>query len=262
MRKYLTDKDTTKLSSWINIFFYKYTRGGIYVHTHCERDERPVIGITLSQLVMVIILPFLFQLSTWFLLLFPFLFIGIGNIVIFLPIKTNIFEDRGVYGGNTGLFGYTIYKDVISFHWKGKEIYTLETRINPFSWVAIKKFLWTYNNSWELTSLEGKDIKFFLIPPREHTWNITLQDENGEETKGTVTVNKYIYRTRLLYYFRYPSKEEIIAYFTFKTAVDYKGEIGKQWFTVKILNDNNLTESINEIVKEMKVTNTSDYLLN
>ena len=84
MKKYLTENQ-----KWIN--FYLKFNAGFYIEKAGYFDERPEVITSLTQLMMLIMIPLLSTfLSLWFLLLIPFVFFGYGKMYIHLPIRTGI----------------------------------------------------------------------------------------------------------------------------------------------------------------------------
>ena len=110
-------KYLTEYNSWVD---FNFSFGaGLYIEKAGYFDERPEVHITLTQLLLLIALPFLLANSFYYLLLFPFLFFGYVRLVFHLPIKTGIqdcisaswgidFFDRSVWlyvGGGGNLEG-------------------------------------------------------------------------------------------------------------------------------------------------------------
>jgi len=62
----------------------------MYVEAAGYFDERPIIHTSITQLLMLLILPIITYISLWSVLLIPLLFIGYGATYIHLPIKTGI----------------------------------------------------------------------------------------------------------------------------------------------------------------------------
>jgi hypothetical protein len=88
MRKYKTEEDITKLKGWIK--FYKAFNSSLFIEKAGYFDERPVIHTSITQLLLILLLPILAFKSLFFLLLIPFIFFGWGKLYISLPIKTGI----------------------------------------------------------------------------------------------------------------------------------------------------------------------------
>lgn len=81
---YLTENP----EKWIS--FYPKFRNGFYIEKAGYFDERPQVNTSITQLIILIALPFLLFQSVWFLLLLPLLLFGWGALYINLPIKTGI----------------------------------------------------------------------------------------------------------------------------------------------------------------------------
>ena len=93
-REYLTED-----SKWVS--FYPELSAGFFIEKAGYFDERPCIHTSLSQLLLLVLLPFLTAYSLWFLLLFPLLFFGWGKLYINLPIRTGIQDcDSAAWGVN------------------------------------------------------------------------------------------------------------------------------------------------------------------
>lgn len=75
-------------SKWVS--FYSKFNSSLFIEAAGYFDERPVFHTSVTQLLVLFTLPFLSFISLWFLLLFPFVFIGWGKLYIHLPIKTGI----------------------------------------------------------------------------------------------------------------------------------------------------------------------------
>lgn len=79
----------TENPKWIS--FYPRFGFGFYIEKAGYFDERPEINTSLTQLIMLAIIPLLsIFVSTWFLLFIPLLFFGWGKMYIHLPIRTGI----------------------------------------------------------------------------------------------------------------------------------------------------------------------------
>jgi hypothetical protein len=81
-------KYQTEHPEWVS--FYPKYHSGFYLGKAGYFDERPEINTSITQLLVLFILPFLLLQSLWFLFLIPFLIFGWGSLYIHLPIKTGI----------------------------------------------------------------------------------------------------------------------------------------------------------------------------
>jgi hypothetical protein len=92
--KYLTEDP-----SWAT--FYPTFNSGFYIEKAGYFDERPLIHTSVTQLIVLFVLPFLIYLTLWALILFPLLIFGWGSLYIHLPIKTGIQDcDSAAWGIN------------------------------------------------------------------------------------------------------------------------------------------------------------------
>lgn len=95
MKPYLTEDQ-----KWVS--FYPTASTGFYIEKAGYFDERPQINTSVTQLILLFVLPFLLAHSLWALLLLPFiLFFGWGSLYIHLPIRTGIQDcDSATWGIN------------------------------------------------------------------------------------------------------------------------------------------------------------------
>jgi hypothetical protein len=76
-------------------------RTGFYIEKAGYFDERPEVNTSVTQLIVLALLPFLVFQSLWFLLLIPLIFFGWGAMWIHLPIHTGIQDcDSAAWGFN------------------------------------------------------------------------------------------------------------------------------------------------------------------
>lgn|SRR4030042_1434722 len=95
--KYITEEDINSIKGWIRI--YSGWQFGISIDKAGYFDERPLVHVTITQLLTIVLLPILLFINSWFLCLFPLLLIGYGKMYINLPIKTGIQDcDSAKYG--------------------------------------------------------------------------------------------------------------------------------------------------------------------
>lgn len=89
----------TESPQWVS--FYPKFNAGFYVEKAGYFDERPQVHTSLTQLIVLIALPFLLSQSLLFLLLLPLVLFGWGTMYINLPIKTGIQNcDSAAWGFN------------------------------------------------------------------------------------------------------------------------------------------------------------------
>jgi len=94
-----TMKYITENPEWVS--FYPRFNSSLYLEKASYFDERPQINTSVTQLVVLLMLPTLCYLSIWFMLLVPFVFFGWGKLYINLPIKTGIQDcDSAAWGFN------------------------------------------------------------------------------------------------------------------------------------------------------------------
>jgi len=90
----------TESPEWVT--FYPTFSNGFYVEKAGYFDERPEIRTSVTQLILLVLFPFLLLHSFWFVFLIPFIvLIGWGALYIHLPIRTGIQDcESAAYGFN------------------------------------------------------------------------------------------------------------------------------------------------------------------
>lgn len=79
----------TERPEWVT--FSPGSNTSFYIEKAGYFDERPEIHTSITQILVLLVLPFLtIFLSAWFLFLIPLLFFGWGSLYIHLPIRTGI----------------------------------------------------------------------------------------------------------------------------------------------------------------------------
>lgn len=92
MRNYMTEDP-----GWVS--FYPKLTSGFFIEKAGYFDERPQIHTSITQLLVLILMPFLLIQSIWFLAVIPFLLFGYGTLYINLPIRTGIQDcDSAAWG--------------------------------------------------------------------------------------------------------------------------------------------------------------------
>jgi hypothetical protein len=92
--KYLTESP-----KWVT--FYPTLNQSLFIEKAAYFDERPQVHASVTQLLVLLLLPVLICQSAWFLFLIPFVFFGWGTLYIHLPIKTGIQDcDSAAWGFN------------------------------------------------------------------------------------------------------------------------------------------------------------------
>lgn len=95
--KFLTE-DSHDLK-WVS--FYPKFNSSLFVEKAGYFDERPQLHTSVTQLIVLFLLPFLAYQSLWFLFLIPLVFFGWGVLYINLPIHTGIQDcDSAAWGFN------------------------------------------------------------------------------------------------------------------------------------------------------------------
>lgn len=155
--KYLTENP-----EWIS--FYREFNTSFYIEKAGYFDERPQIHTSVTQLFMLVLLPFLLYYSFFFLLLTPLLFFGYGKLYIKLPIKT------GIQDCESGAYGFNYHDNMIWIYIGGGGNFE-----GGKKW---KTFTMPWNKEWVRTStLMKDDIWFHETKNNKINW---VDDKNGD----------------------------------------------------------------------------------
>jgi len=138
--KYLTES-----TRWVT--FYPKFNSSFFIEKAGYFDERPEVHTSVTQLLMLVLLPFLIVQSGWFSFLFPFLFLGWGRLYISLPIRT------GIQDCDSPCYGFDYHNDII---WIG--IGGIEGSEGQTKWIT---FEMPWSLSWIRTSTKIKDGSWF-----------------------------------------------------------------------------------------------------
>jgi hypothetical protein len=103
--KYKTEDDTSRIDSWIK--FYKGFNFCLYIDKAGYFDERPQLHTSVTQMIIILLIPFILTKSFLFLLLIPFMFIGWGKLYISFPIST------GIQDCDSAAWGFNYHNDTI-----------------------------------------------------------------------------------------------------------------------------------------------------
>lgn len=89
----------TESPNWVT--FYPTFNRSLYIEKAGYFDERPEVHTSVTQLLLIVLMPLLLFNSIWFLVLIPLMFFGWGKLYIHLPIKTGIQDsDSAAWGFN------------------------------------------------------------------------------------------------------------------------------------------------------------------
>jgi hypothetical protein len=167
---------------WVT--FYPEFGFGLYVEKAGYFDERPELHTSVTQLFLLIALPFLLAQSVWFLGLLPFLFMGWGRLYINLPIKTGIQDcDSAAWGVNYHDSTIWIYIGGGGNDEGGRKCVTI-----PMPW----KLTWVRNS----TLLQDGYSYFHETNKLRVSW---FADKEGERYGSHEWLNKNKWRATYLY---------------------------------------------------------------
>jgi hypothetical protein len=107
-RTYLTDDGYDGNPTWVKL--YKGFNSCFYVEKAGYFDERPLVRTGLTQLIVLLAMPFIVWQSWWFLLMIPFVFFGWGRIYLYLPIKT------GIQDCESAAWGFNYHSNIMWFY--------------------------------------------------------------------------------------------------------------------------------------------------
>lgn len=119
MASYLTEN-----LRWVS--FYPKWSSSFYVNKAGYFDERPEVVTSVTQLLVLIALPFLLFQSIWFLCMIPFLLFGWGKLYISLPIHT------GIQDCVSASWGWYYFMDAVVFNIGGGGNYQGGTKSKRF----------------------------------------------------------------------------------------------------------------------------------
>lgn len=145
--KYLTESP-----EWVS--FYPEFSTRFYIEKAGYFDERPEINTSVTQLLVLFLLPVLLLYSTWFLLLTPFIFFGWGKLYIHLPIKT------GIQDCESASWGFNYHNNTAWFYIGGGGNFE-----GGAKW---KTFRMPWDMDWVRTSLLLKDMSSWEHEVRGH----------------------------------------------------------------------------------------------
>ena len=136
-------KYKTEDPSWVT--FSPTFGSGLYLAKAGYFDERPEVVTSVTQLLVLVTLPFLLAYSAWFLLLLPLLVVGWGELFIHLPIKTGLVQAGSAQWGidyhNQQLWLY------LGGTPKGTD-YVVKGFTMPWAWVLHERRIKWSNGAW------------------------------------------------------------------------------------------------------------------
>lgn len=169
----------TERPEWVT--FYPKLSYSFYLEKAGYFDERPELNTSITQLIVLLAMPFLLFNSVWFFFLTPFIFFGWGRIYLHLPIRTGIqdcesaawgfnYHDNTIWiyvGGGGNFQGGRKFK-TITMPWKLTWVRTStlmnggidwfhETQKNRLNWgkdssgEKIGSYDWLNKNKWQET---------------------------------------------------------------------------------------------------------------
>jgi hypothetical protein len=217
----------TEYNYWIS--FYPRFSNSFYLEKAGYFDERPQVHTSVTQLLMLVLIPILSFFSLWFLLLTPFIFFGWGQLYINLPIKTGIQDCESaawgfnyhnnkiwIYVGGGGNFEGGKKWKTITMPWD-LEWYRTSTLMNDgYDWFHETK---KNRKQWSGTDVGSYDWL------EKNKWKETHQyvdKYDGTIVNATISVEEREWRRRGLYWSKLFSK-------TRKTIdVEFDKEVGKE----------------------------------
>lgn len=195
-KKYLTDDIT-----WVE--FYPKFNSSFFIEKAGYFDERPCINTSITQLIVLTLLPFLIFKSFYFIILLPCILFGWGRLYINLPIKTgiqdcdsaawgiNYHDDKlWIYIGGAGNFEGGRKWKTITMPWDYKWYRTSLLLKDQKSWVTETKnnALDFYKDQWN-----NPDVVFIETYPY-------IDSYDGTEVEATIRVREMEWRQRWLYW--------------------------------------------------------------
>lgn len=161
---------------WVS--FYPQFNSSMYVEKAGYFDERPQVHTSITQLLVLFLLPFLAFQSLWFLLLLPFILFGWGTMYIKLPVHTGINRcENPAWGFN--------YHDNTAWFYIGGENGVSEGK----KWKTIHM---PWQLTWVRTSTKLQDGTWFHETLKNRKkWNANDPDGNQYGTYEWLKKNKW-----------------------------------------------------------------------
>lgn len=187
----------TENQEWVE--FYPNFNSSFYLEKAGYFDERPCIVTSVTQLGVLIVLPFLLLTSLWYILLTPLLLFGWGKLFIKLPIRTGIqdcesaawgfnYHDNTiwVYIGGAGNFDGGRKWVTIRMPWYYTWVRTSTLMKSGYDWFHETE---TNRVSWE-TDVNGETLgSYEWLKKHKHTETYNFIDKfDGTIVKATISV--------------------------------------------------------------------------
>jgi len=192
MRNYLTEKNTKKLEGWIRLC--KGFNTSLYIEKAGYFDERPQLHISVTQILSLLIFPFLLSYSLLFLVLTPLIFFGYGKLYINLPIKTGIEDcDSAAWGFNYHNNTIWIYIGGGGNHEGGKK---WKTFIMPWQLKWYRTSLLLNDDTWE-HEYKGSRKDFYKEIWNKKKWSCRadyLDKYDNKTIKSTLCIEEREWR--------------------------------------------------------------------
>lgn len=205
--KILATKFCSLYSTFDNGYIYNF--GGYY-------DKRHNINTTLTQLIMLFVLPILCSYSLNYLILLPTLFFGYGDLFIYLPFKSK--KDNSQYPR----IGFCIHNSMFWIYLFSREYYYQMF----YAYVWYRTSVLDKDENWITETVNNrkyfynKDIWGDKIYSKKFPYTHTFEDGSKCYTKVEIKVEEKEYRRLLLSRVSLFSKIERCAYFSFQSDLE------------------------------------------
>lgn len=215
----------TEDSRWVS--FYKGFNSSMFVEKAGYFDERPQINTSVTQLLMLVMIPILSIYSLWFLTLIPLIFFGYGKLYIHLPIKT------GIQDCDSAAWGFNYHGKTAWFYIGGGGNFEggrkWKTIHMPWSFEWCRTSMLLKGGEWA-HSLRGKGNRkdFYKDEWKDKQWaethpyTYTLKNGIVQKVEATIIVQEMEWRQRWLMWTKLFNKVRK------SINIDFNQEVGEQ----------------------------------
>lgn len=217
----MQSKYLTEYPEWIT--FYPKFNSSFYIEKAGYFDERPEINTSVTQLIVLFLLPIGIYFSLWSLVLLPLLFVGWGKLYIHLPIKTGIQDcESAAWGINIHNNTLWVYTGGGGNFEGGKKWITWNFPFFTKNWVRTSILM--KDGSWE-SEYPGNNKSFYKDEWKEKqaSWNYNYTDSyDGSIIPTTIYVEEREWRPKWLEW------TKLFAETRRTIDVDFSEEVGKR----------------------------------